>query len=136
MLCDGDLGASAERLVALVAALDGADIAVAAFARRVGGGFGIALRFARFALARRAGLELEAPISGQRALRGAALGAVLPFAPRFGMELGMTIDAARAGLRLAEVEVDLEHRPTGRDLRGFVHRARQLRDFVSVYRTR
>jgi hypothetical protein len=42
----------------------------------------------------------------------------------------MTIDAARAGLRIHEVELPLRHRATGRDLAGFVHRARQLRDSV------
>ena len=39
------------------------------FARRVGGGFGVALGFARRAVARLTGLELSAPISGQRAMR-------------------------------------------------------------------
>jgi hypothetical protein len=38
----------------------------------------------------------------------------------------MTIDAARAGLDVREVEIDLTHRTTGRDLQGFVHRGRQL----------
>jgi len=40
----------------------------------------------------------------------------------------MTIDAARAGLRVEEVTLPLRHRPTGRDVRSFVHRARQLLD--------
>ena len=80
----------------------------------------------------RTGLELDAPISGQRALRGAVLPVVVPFAPRFGMEIGMTVDAARAGFRVGEVELDLAHRSTGKDWRGFVHRARQLKDFVLV----
>jgi UDP-N-acetylmuramyl pentapeptide phosphotransferase/UDP-N-acetylglucosamine-1-phosphate transferase len=40
----------------------------------------------------------------------------------------MTIDATRAGVGFEEVELDLEHRATGRDLRGFVHRGRQLVD--------
>ena len=31
----------------------------------------------------------------------------------------MTIDALRAGLRLEEVELDLEHRATGRNAAGF-----------------
>jgi hypothetical protein len=39
----------------------------------------------------------------------------------------MTIDALRAGLRVVEVEVDLRHNPTGRDLSGLLHRARQAR---------
>jgi hypothetical protein len=39
----------------------------------------------------------------------------------------MTIDALRAGLRVVEVEVDLHHNPTGKDLSGLLHRARQAR---------
>lgn len=42
----------------------------------------------------------------------------------------MTIDAARAELAVREVELPLRHRATGRDPRGFLHRARQLRDVV------
>jgi hypothetical protein len=42
----------------------------------------------------------------------------------------MTIDAARSGLGVREVELQLRHRATGRDLHGFLHRARQLRDVV------
>ena len=137
VLCDGDLAASAEALDALARAVNaGADLAVAAFARRPGGGFGLALAFAGWAIRRRGGPALRAPISGQRALSEATLRRVLPFAPRFGMEIGMTIDAARAGLRIVEVELPLAHRATGRDWRGFLHRARQLADFMAVYRTR
>ena len=46
----------------------------------------------------------------------------------------MTIDAARAGLRVEEVELELEHRATGRDARGFVHRGRQLLDVAARLR--
>ena len=136
VLCDGDLGESARQLTKLVAALDGADLAVASFARRVGGGFGVALGFARWAIRRRTGLEPAAPISGQRAMRPEVVRAVTPFAPRFGMEIGMTIDAHRAGFRLVEVELELEHRATGRTAAGFLHRARQLKDFTRVYVSR
>ena len=138
VLADGDLARSAAvlpQLVATVRAGD-ADLAVASFARRVGGGFGVALGFARWAIERRCGLRLDAPISGQRALSYDALATVTPFAPRFGMEIGMTVDAARAGLRVREVELELEHRATGRTLRGFLHRARQLADFLAVYWSR
>jgi len=58
---------------------------------------------------------------------------LLPFAARFGMEMGMTVDAVRAGLRLGEVEVDVAHRATGRNPTGFLHRGRQLADFVLLY---
>ena len=135
LVCDGDLGGSAAALPPLVetVARGDADLAVAAFKRRAGGGFGIAVRFARRAIRNRSGFEAAAPISGQRAMRAEVLRAVLPFAAGYGMEVGMTVDAVRAGYRLAEVELDLEHRATGRTLGGFVHRGRQLRDFARAW---
>ena len=138
LLCDADLGASARELRGLVGAVEGGDcdLAVATFRDRVGGGFGIALRFARWAIERRCGYRAEAPISGQRAMPAHVLREVVPFAPGYGMETGMTIDAVRAGYRLREIELDLEHRATGHSLGGFLHRARQLFDFGRAYASR
>jgi glycosyltransferase involved in cell wall biosynthesis len=138
IFCDGDLGRSAARLGPLSAAIAAGecDIAVAAFARRQGGGFGIAVGFARRVIRLLVGLELRAPISGQRAMRAHVLRRLLPFAPGFGIEIGMTVDAARAGFMLREIEIDLEHRATGRDAAGFLHRGRQLGDFARVYLSR
>jgi glycosyltransferase involved in cell wall biosynthesis len=138
VLCDGDLGASAAELGALASAVGAGEceLAVAAFARRVGGGFGIAVGFARWAIRRRCGLRTEAPISGQRALDRETLERVLPLADGFGMEVGMTIDAVRAGARVAEIELDLTHRATGRTAAGFAHRGRQLLDFARAYARR
>jgi hypothetical protein len=103
---------------------------VAQFARREGGGFGLAKAVARELIRLRAGLETKEPLSGQRVLDARARAAVFPLAPGFGAETRMTIDAARAGVPVAEVELDLEHRSTGRDLRGFTHRGRQLADLL------
>jgi glycosyltransferase involved in cell wall biosynthesis len=135
LLADADLARSAARLAPLAqtVASGRADLAVAMFASRVGGGFGLALGFAHWAIEKRCGLDTQAPISGQRALSYAALEAVTPFHDGFGMEIGMTVDAVRAGLRVEEVELDLSHRATGKSLRGFLHRGRQLRAFVKVY---
>jgi glycosyltransferase involved in cell wall biosynthesis len=135
VLCDGDLGESALGLSELADAVrrGETDMAVAAFATRVGGGIGLAVAFARWAIRRRCGLELRAPISGQRALRVGVIADVLPFAAGFGMEIGMTIDAARAGHRVSEIELDLSHRATGRTFAGFAHRGRQLIDFIRAY---
>ena len=135
VLCDGDLGESARELTALVDAVrrgDG-DLAVAAFATRAGGGFGLTLTFARWAIRRRCGLSTRAPISGQRAVRAGVMRELLPFAGGFGMEAGMTIDAVRAGCRVVEIDLDLAHRATGRTPAGFAHRARQLLDVGRVY---
>jgi glycosyltransferase involved in cell wall biosynthesis len=138
LLCDGDLGDSAAHLAALVQAVRAGetDVAVAAFSRRLGGGFGVAVAFARWAIRRRCGLRAAAPISGQRALRANVLRDVLPFAAGYGMELAMTIDAVRAGYRVAEIELELTHRTGGRTPAGFAHRARQLWDFARAYLAR
>jgi glycosyltransferase involved in cell wall biosynthesis len=135
LLADADLARSASKLSPLADAVAAgeADLAVAMFASRVGGGFGLALGFAHYAIKKRCGLDTQAPISGQRALSYSALETVTPFHAAFGMEIGMTIDAVRAGLRVKEIELDLSHRATGKSLRGFVHRGRQLKDFFRVY---
>src|ERR1019366_52726 len=95
-----------------------------------------ALAFARWAIARPCGLETTAPISGRRALSEGALENGLALAPCYGMEIGMTIDAVRAGNRVLEIELDLAHRASGRTLSGFAHRSAQLVDFVRVYLAR
>jgi glycosyltransferase involved in cell wall biosynthesis len=138
VFCDGDLGDSAVELRGLAdtVAHGDTDLAVGAFATRVGGGFGLALAFARWAIRRRCGLQTVAPISGQRALRAPVLHDLLPFAPGFGMEIGMTVDAVRAGWRVNEIELHLEHRASGRTPAGFLHRGRQLVDFLRVYISR
>jgi glycosyl transferase family 2 len=123
LLCDADLSGSLAPLA------DGdADLAVAVFARRTGGGFGVAKRLARELIRLRTGYEAREPLSGQRRLSERARAACFPLAPGFGCELRMTIDALRAGLAVQEVELDLGHRSTGRDLHGFAHRGRQLLD--------
>jgi hypothetical protein len=138
LLCDADLGASAGRLTALVDAVESGecDLAVAAFAEPRGGGFGVALGYARRAVQRSCGARPAAPLSGQRAMRLGTLRELLPFAQGWGIETGMTIDAIRAGLRVREIELPLEHRATGRTPAGFLHRARQLRDIRRAVRAR
>jgi hypothetical protein len=42
----------------------------------------------------------------------------------------MTIDAVRAGFRVLEMPVAMEHAVTGRDLKGFLHRGRQGLDLM------
>ena len=138
LLCDGDLASSAGRLGPLIEAVErgDCDLAVAVFERKVGGGLGVAKGYAQRAIRDLSGFEATAPISGQRAMSAAVLRDLLPFAARYGMEIGMTVDAIRAGHRVGEVQLDLSHRATGRTIAGFVHRARQLRDFRAVKRSR
>jgi hypothetical protein len=124
LLCDADIEGDLAPLV------DEADLAIADFAERQGGGFGIAKRAARLLIRALSGFEAREPLSGQRALSPAAREACFPLAPGFGCEVRMTIDAVRAGLRVEERELPLRHRSTGRDAGGFAHRGRQLLDAV------
>ena len=121
LLCDADVRGD---LTPLVDA--GADVAVAVFKRRRGGGFGIAKGLARSIVRNRSGFEPREPLSGQRALSPAGREACFPLAPGFGCETRVTLDALAAGLDYRELELDLRHRATGRDAAGFVHRGRQL----------
>ena len=63
LLCDADLRGDLRPLAA-----SGADLAIAAFSRRQGGGFGLAKRIARAAIRSVAAYDAREPLSGQRAL--------------------------------------------------------------------
>ena len=121
LLCDADLRGDLRPLFEA-----GGDLAIAVFARRIGGGVGLAKGVSRALVELRTGRRMREPLSGQRVLSEAGRRAVFPVAAGFGVETRMTIDAVRAGLEVREVELDLEHRATTRDLAGFVHRGRQL----------
>jgi Glycosyl transferase family 2 len=108
----------------------GAELTIAAFAERAGGGFGIAKRCGRLAIRLFGGVAVREPLSGQRLYSTRARAAAFPLAPGFGCEVRGTIDVVRAGLGVAEVELPLRHRATGRDPRGFAHRGRQLLDLL------
>jgi glycosyltransferase involved in cell wall biosynthesis len=128
LLADADLADTAAGLRALLAPVLGgeADVAVADLPPQPGaGGFGLAMGLARWGMERATGRRLGEPLSGQRALRWSALPLLIPFARGFGVEVAMTVDALRAGLRVVEVEVELRHAATGRDLAGVLHRGRQ-----------
>jgi hypothetical protein len=125
LLCDADVDGDLRPLAG-----SRAELAIGRFARRVGGGLGLAKSVARALVEARGGRRMEEPLSGQRFLSGRVRETVFPVAAGFGVETRMTIDALRAGLDVREVEVDLAHRATGRDLAGFLHRGRQLLDLV------
>ena len=125
VVCDADLSGELRPLLE-----SRADVAVAAFAERQGGGFGLAKRTGRALVRLRSGFEAREPLSGQRALSPRARAACFPLAPGFGCEVRMTIDAVRAGLAVEERDLPLRHRATGRDAQGFAHRGRQLLDAV------
>jgi hypothetical protein len=129
LVCDADVRGELEPLT-----VADAELAIAVFAEKQGGGFGIVKRTARALIRLTSGLEAREPISGQRSLSPAAREAAFPLTPGFaGCEARMTVDAVQEGLTVEEVEVDLRHRATGRDLQGFLHRARQLAHLLLAF---
>ena len=139
LFLDADLGATAAGAAPLVApVLAGeADMTIAAFSTRVKlGGHGLVVRLSSAGIRRAVGWSPAQPLNGQRCLTRAAFEAARPLARGFGVETALTIDLARKGYRVREVEVDLAHRATGTDVHAQVHRARQLADVALALATR
>jgi hypothetical protein len=132
MLVDGDVGGTAAETRALLdEVLSGRlDLAIGRLPALEGGGFGLVKGFSRGAIRAISGFDPDEPLSGQRAITRETLSACRPLASGFGLETAMTIDAVRLGFRVGEVPVDMRHRPTGRTVAGFSHRARQGVDIV------
>jgi hypothetical protein len=100
---------------------------IAVFSTRVKrGGHGLVTGLSGAGIERATGWRPTEPLNGQRCLTRLAYEAARPLAPGWGAETGLTIDLLRKGMRIAEVEVPLAHRATGKDIGSQVHRARQL----------
>ena len=100
------------------------------------GGFGLVMTTASRGIAELTGWTPRAPLSGQRCLTRRAFELASPLAAGWGMEVGMTVDMLRAGLRIEEIEIELRHRATGTDLASQLHRAKQLRDVTRALAAR
>lgn len=136
LLLDADLGQTASEGKKLIDTIvrEEADMAIAKFPEKKSkSGLGLALGLAISAIRHYTGLNLSSPLSGQRALNLRALEVLGgKFAEGFGIEVAMTIDVAKQGLVIREVPVKMEHRETGRNIAGFVHRGKQFFDILSV----
>jgi glycosyltransferase involved in cell wall biosynthesis len=134
LLLDADLGESAGYASLLLGPIDTneADMTIAKFAPPLKkGGFGLVKGLAVHGIYNLSGYMPMAPLSGQRAIRKEILKNTGGLSKGFGIEVGLTIDAVRSGYRVVEVDVPFQHRETGRNLSGFVHRGKQ---FIAVGR--
>ncbi|GAA2096751.1 glycosyltransferase family 2 protein [Brevibacterium salitolerans] len=140
LFIDGDLEDSAANTAPLagpvLAGEADATIAILPPQKRKGGGFGLVVGLAARGIEAQSGFVATQPLSGMRCLTREAFEATQPFAAGWGVETGMTIDLVRAGMRVQEVECDLHHRVTGRDLRAVLHRAAQYRDVARALAAR
>jgi len=100
------------------------------------GGLGLVMTTARRGIQELTGWTPRAPLSGQRCITRRAFEVASPLAAGWGVEVGMTIDVLRAGLKVEEIEIELRHRATGSDLGSQLHRAKQLRDVTRALAAR
>jgi glycosyltransferase involved in cell wall biosynthesis len=135
LLLDADLGTSAREGSKLLDPIlqNKADLTIGRFPpAKKKGGFGFVIGLARKGVRAMTGLDLQAPLSGQRAMRRAVMDALGHFESGFGVEVGMIIDLSRKGYVIREVPVQMTHAETGRDIAGFLHRGKQ---FIDVLKT-
>lgn len=129
VLLDADVGRTGTEIEKLIwpVLMGEADMTIAQFpASEWSGGFGLAKGLAKHGIRLLAGLDLQSPLSGQRAIRRDLFREIAWLSSGFGVEVGLTIDAVRAGYRVMEVPVTMTHRQTGRDWSGIVHRGREF----------
>ncbi|EGL84108.1 glycosyl transferase family 2 [Caldalkalibacillus thermarum TA2.A1] len=127
LFLDADLGHSASLAKNLPQPVQDhcADMTIAVLPKTKKGGLGLVKHFASWGIYRQTGVWLEAPLSGQRAVRKKQFLSSYKGDQGFGFEVGLTIDYLQAGLTIQEVEVPFTHRERGKTLDGFWHRFKQ-----------
>jgi glycosyltransferase involved in cell wall biosynthesis len=130
-LIDADIGVSVREIEKLVIpVLDKeVDMTIAIIPIR-SGGLGLVRLLSDLGLRLVTGKRMIAPLSGQRVFNREIIKDITPFSPGFGLEIGIDIDIIRKGIRFKEIECNINHKVSGKDFRGFLHRMNQ---FFSIF---
>lgn len=126
---DADVGKTASEVDKLIAPIlrNETDVTIARFpAAKKKGGFGLVKNLARWGVRFYTGHTIYTSLSGQRAFKVDVLKKLGEFPSDYGVEVGMTIDILNMGFRIKEVDVNMTHRETGRDVKSFIHRGKQF----------
>lgn len=95
------------------------------------GGFGLVKKVSHSAFEILTQRRVESLLSGQRVLPLDFLKSIdLPRG--FGLEFKITLEGIRKGYEMIEVPVDMHHRETGRNIKGFMHRGKQCFDILEL----
>lgn len=132
---DADLEESAKDIEKLILPIleNKADVTIAKFPPAKGkGGFGFVKKLAREGVYINTGTRIDTVLSGQRAFKKEVLEEINYCYTGYGVELGMTIDILNRGYSIMEVDVNMYHNETGRDLSGFIHRGKQFWQILMV----
>ncbi|WP_424911190.1 glycosyltransferase family 2 protein [Thermovenabulum sp.] len=138
LFLDADIKFKKEDILALIAPIfnNEADMTVAGFNKFSGktkGGFGMVKNFARIGLFLFTGIYFHFPLSGQRAVKREFLKDCKFFSGGYGMEVGITIEVIKRGGRVKEIITNMQHDRTERNLKGFLHRGKQLLDIIFAF---
>jgi glycosyltransferase involved in cell wall biosynthesis len=135
LFLDADLEWSATFAYDLIKPLVGGhtDMSIAILPSTRKGGLGLVKGLARYQIKWLTGQTLQAPLSGQRAIWRDVFFHHYKGDIRFGLEMGLSIDILKAGLRIKEVPISFHHRELGKSPVGFLHRFKQGIDIFSAY---
>lgn len=129
VLIDGDLGRTSDEAIKLIlpAIKNEADVIIARFKKpKKKGGFGLVKNLANKGVFYYTGKNITSTLSGQRVYNRKVIDSIDYIPNRFGIEVAMTIEALRKGFTIKEVDVEMTHRETERNLEGFIHRGKQF----------
>lgn len=140
LLLDGDLGKSsieAKKLLEPILKNKG-DFSIAEFPEAQKntdskGGVGLVRGLARSGIKFFTGETMNTSLSGQRVYKKEILDKIDYIPNRYGIEVAMTIQSINNGYELIEVPVNMDHRYTGRDIKGFIHRGKQFKDILTTF---
>lgn len=136
VLLDADLGESASEVSKLLEHIKPEKKAIIIGrlpAPKKKGGFGILKRISGSSFQALTSRRVDSLLSGQRIIPLDFLRSInIP--DGFGLEFKITLEGVRKGLEIIEVPVDMRHRESGRNIRGFMHRGKQCLDIVSTIR--
>ncbi|WP_026894089.1 glycosyltransferase family 2 protein [Clostridiisalibacter paucivorans] len=134
VLLDGDLSNTSKEILKLLKpVLDKkADVSIAKITANKKGGLGLVKSLAKYGTYFYTKCTLESVLSGQRVYKKEVINNIHYIPNGYGVETAMTIDILNSGHSIIEVPVNMKHRETGRDLKGFMHRGKQ---FISILYT-
>ncbi len=129
VLIDGDLGRTSDEVMKLIlpAINREADVIIARFQKpKKKGGFGLVKKLANKGVYYYTGKNITSTLSGQRVYSREVVDSIAYIPNRFGVEVAMTVETLRRGFTIKEVDVQMAHRETERNLEGFIHRGKQF----------
>lgn len=132
---DGDVGDTSGEVVKLIYPLvdQEAEATIGKFPpAKKKGGFGLVKGLVKFGQRLHTGKSISSALSGQRCFTREVLRRLPLPDSGYGIELAMTIEMLRQGVKLQEVPVEMSHHETGRDLAGFLHRGKQFLQIAKV----